>query len=170
MANLGGTFDANQVDPSQPFEVIPAGSYRAQITASAMETTKNGNGQFLKIELEILDGPQAGRKLFDRLNLINPNAQAVEIAQRTLSAICHAVGTLTVTDSEQLHMRPMTIVVKVKPRADRPGEVSNEIGGYKPVGDQAGASGAQTAPKAGFTPSAAPSASASPPWKRGATG
>jgi hypothetical protein len=34
-----------------------------------------------------------GRKIFDRLNLVNAEPdQAVEIAQRTLSAICHATG------------------------------------------------------------------------------
>lgn len=164
MAGLGGTLDANTVEPNAPMEIIPAGDYRAQITASSMEPTKNGNGRYLKLELEILDGPQAGRKLFDRLNLENPNSQAVEIAQRTLSAICHAIGVLTVSDSEQLHMRPMLVKVKVKPRNDNPGEMSNEIGGYKPCGPVGGQT-AQQPPKTGVASSGG-GAAASPPWKR----
>jgi hypothetical protein len=162
MAQLGGTFDANQVEPNGPYEVIPAGDYTVQITGSSMESNKAGTGSFLKLELEIIDGPQAGRKIFDRLNLDNPNAQAVEIAQRTLSAICHAVGVLTVSDSDELHMRPMIAKIKVSPRQDRPGEVSNEIGGYKPAGGPV--SQVQAKPAAATKPAPVTSA----PWKRNA--
>lgn len=167
MANLGGTFDATQVEPNAPFEIVPPGDYVMQITNSGMENTKNGQGQFLKIELEIMEGAQAGRKLFDRLNLVNQNAQAVEIAQRTLSAICHAVGVLTVSDSEELHLRPMAVKVKVVERKDRPGEQSNEIGGYKPVSDNVQPMQAQ-AQRSGFTQQAQQQAAkpAGLPWKR----
>lgn len=160
MAFIGGTFDASSVEPSAPFEIIPAGDYRVQITNSSMESTKAGTGSFLKLELEIMDGQQAGRKIFDRLNLDNPNAQAVEIAQRTLSAICHAVGVLTVSNSEDLHLRPMTAKVKVVERKDRAGEVSNEIGGYRPDGS--------TAPSGATQNAAATAAASAPPWKRNA--
>jgi len=34
--------------------------------------------------LDILDGQHKGRKIFDQLNLVNPNPTTVEIAQRTL--------------------------------------------------------------------------------------
>lgn len=163
MANLGGTFDATQVEPNAPFEVIPAGDYTVQITASSMEQNKAGTGSYLKLELEIVDGQQAGRKIFDRLNLDNPNAQAVEIAQRTLSSICHAVGVLSVSDSEDLHMRPMIAKVKVEPRSDRPGEFSNSIGGYKPV------TGSGQGQQAASKPAPAkPAAASSAPWKRNA--
>ena len=64
-----------------------------------MRPTKDGGGQYLWLELDVLEGPLAGRKLFDRLNLVNASAQTVEIAQRTLSAICHATGRLQVQDS-----------------------------------------------------------------------
>lgn len=176
MANLGGTFDANQVEPNAPYEVIPEGEYRIQITNSSMENTKDNTGQYLKLELEIMEGQQAGRKLFDRLNLVNRNQQAMEIAQRTLSAICHAVGVLTVNDSEQLHMRPMLAKVKVVDRKDRPGEKSNEIGSYKAAGAGAPSNPApqQNQQRSGFTPSgsgAAPGSAggtSTPPWKRSA--
>ena len=70
-----------------------------QIVASEMRPTKDGGGQYLWLELDVLEGPLAGRKLFDRLNLVNASAQTVEIAQRTLSAICHATGRMQVQDS-----------------------------------------------------------------------
>ena len=137
-----GFFDASQVQPGGVSEVIPAGDYRMMIVDSAMENTKSGSGQFLKLTLQVIDGPHQGVTLFDRLNLVNSNPKAVEIAQRTLSAICHAVGVLQVQDSAQLHNRPLAARVAYVEggRPDGNGGVygpSNEVKGYKPVSQQA---------------------------------
>jgi hypothetical protein len=83
-------------------------------------------GQYLYVEIDVLDGPYKGRKLFDRLNLINANPQTVEIAQRTLSAICHATGRMQVQDSEELHLIPFVADVQVQPPKNGYGE-SNKI-------------------------------------------
>ena len=99
MANLGATFDATTVDPATGFELLPPAKYVVQIVSSEMRPTKDGGGQYLWLELDVLEGPLSGRKLFDRLNLVNASAQTVEIAQRTLSAICHATGRMQVQDS-----------------------------------------------------------------------
>ncbi|MBF0589162.1 MAG: DUF669 domain-containing protein [Magnetococcales bacterium] len=125
MANLGGTFDASQVDPSKPQDPVPPGEYRVQIINSEMRVTKAGTGQYLWLEMDILDGTCAGRKVHDRLNLVNPNAQAVEISQRTLSAICHATGRMQVKDSEELHFQPLLVKVAVSKTG------YNEVKGYK---------------------------------------
>lgn len=161
MANLGGTFDATQVEPQGEYTPIPAGEYKVQIITSEMVATKSGDGQMLKLELEIMEGDQAGRKIFDRLNLDNPNATAVEIAQRTLSAICHAVGQLSVQDSEDLHFKPMIAVVVVTPPKGEYG-AGNNIKTYKALGDAAA-----PAAKSGFTPAAnANAGTKSAPWKK----
>ena len=131
MANLGTTFDASTVDPSTTYEILPPGQYVVQIVQSEMRPTKSGTGQQLVLELDVLEGAQAGRKLFDRLNLVNPNTQAVEIAQRTLSAICHATGRMQVQDSEELHLVPMLADVTVQPPKNGYGE-SNRIR-YRPL-------------------------------------
>lgn len=164
MAFLGGTFDATQVEPKGEYTPIPAGEYKVQIITSEMVENRAQTGNMLKLELEIMEGEQAGRKIFDRLNLDNPNAQAVEIAQRTLSAICHAVGVLSVQDSEELHFKPMIAVVVVTPPKGEYG-ADNNIKTYKPVGDGVAAPAA----KSGFTP-AKPAASSGggAPWKKAA--
>lgn len=90
MARFDTSFDATSVEPTTAYELLPAGKYRAQIVESEMRVTKNGMGQFLWLMLDILEGEHKGRKIFDQLNLVNPNPTTVEIAQRTLSAICHA--------------------------------------------------------------------------------
>ncbi|MEO5375093.1 MAG: DUF669 domain-containing protein [Alphaproteobacteria bacterium] len=171
MANFGATFDATGVEPSKPFEVLPPGRYLVQIVASEMRVTRDGMGQQLWLELDVLDGEYAGRKLFDRLNLVNNNIQTVEIASRTLSAICHATGRMQVQDSEELHLIPMIADVKVKPPKNGYGEFNSMH--YMPRdGNAPAAAPATTAKPAGqprsapaqARPASAPTAAA--PWRR----
>ena len=125
MAIFAQTFDANSVEPSN-FDVYPAGKYLSQIVSSEMRPTKDGRGQYLFLELDILEGPFAGRKLFDRLNLVNDNPDTVDIATRTLSSICRATGQMQVKDSEQLHLIALIADVRVRPPKGQYGE-SNSI-------------------------------------------
>jgi Protein of unknown function (DUF669) len=169
MAKLGGTFDATGVEPNAPLEPLPPGDYEVQILQSEMRVTKAGTGQMLWLDMEVLQGPLKGRHVYDQLNLINPNPTAEEIAQRTLSAICHAVGKLQVADSEELHFQPLLVRVAVKPNG------YNEVKGYKPVVKatqqiapaQVQASAA-TGQRAAPAPRPAPAANTSAPWKRSA--
>lgn len=122
-------FDASQVEPAS-FDVIPAGEYEAVIVASEMKPTTTG-GEMLVLELQVLNGKYQNRKLWDRLNLVNSNDKAVQIAKGTLSAICRAVGVLTPKDSSELHNKPLSIKVAVQPARGEYGE-SNTIKSYKP--------------------------------------
>jgi len=125
--NLGG-FNAENVEP-QSFEVIPAGDYEVAIVGSIVQANKAGTGKYLSLELQVLSGQHKGRKLFDLLNLWNPNEKAVEIAKGTLSSICRAVGVLTPNDSADLHNRPLVAVVRIR-KDDEYGD-KNIIRGYK---------------------------------------
>ena len=151
MANLGTTFDANAIEPQSDFAPLPAGDYLAMIVDSQMKDTKTGRGQYLELTLQVVDGPMANRLLWDRLTLIHDNAKAVEIAQRQLSAICHAVGVLQVSDSAQLHSRPM--IVRVKYVEDQQYGPKNEISAYKPANGQ------------GWHPAPAAATTQPPAWK-----
>jgi hypothetical protein len=153
MADLRG-FDANQVRPSSNLEPLPAGQYLAVITESEMRPNKAGTGSYLQITFEIIDGPHKGRRVWSRLNLDNPNATAVAIAQSELSAICRAVGVMRPGDSTELHDLPLVIHVVCRQRPDR---VTNEIKGYSPKA----AAAAPAAP-----PAVKPAAPGAPPWKR----
>ena len=83
----------------------------------------------MQLTFQIVEGEYANRLLWVRLNLDNPNATAVEIARRELSAICRSVGVLVPTDSTDLHNLPCMIHVRVKRRNDT-GELQNEVKGY----------------------------------------
>ena len=148
MADLGG-FDATKIDPAGDRSPIPAGEYKAVIEKSEKKPTKAGTGHYLELVLSIVDGPQKGRKVWDRLNIWNPNQTAAQIAAQSLSAICHATGVMKPNASEQLHGIPMVISVAVSERADKPGEKSNEVKGYKKLGTSAPTQQLQTA---GATP------------------
>lgn len=165
MANLAG-FDASQVPEQQEFSALPEGQYVVIATASEMKPTKSGTGQFLQFTFEVLDGPQKGRKLWARLNLVNPNQTAVDIAQRELGAICRAVGVIKPSDSAELHNKPMFITVAVE-IDDRKRE-SNIIKKYEAVGPGAAAPAASGgAPWGGAAQQAAPAAApGTPPWAK----
>lgn len=168
LGNLQG-FDATQVEPQDSFEPLPAGWYPVIISDSEMKPTKAGNGQYLQLELTVIEGEHEGRKTWDRLNLDNPNQTAVEIAQRALSAICRAVGVMAPNDSSELHDRPFEVKLSVKPAKDTY-EASNEVKGYRALGGEEAAPAAapaarQPAARAGKTAPAA-SAAKTPPWKR----
>lgn len=173
MANIGN-FDASAVEPSAPRDIIPPGEYKAYIVGSEMKQTRAGTGEYLALDFAIIEGEYEHRHLWANLNLINPNAQAVEIAERDLSAICRAVGRMQVSDSEELHNLPLLITVKVKPAGPDKGgvmrEAANEISGYKPVNvaaPQAAARPTQATPARQAAPAAAqPAKSATPPWRK----
>lgn len=160
-AMLPQGFDASQVEPSKAFEPLPAGKYKAVIIESDTQPTKAGTGSFLKLVFQVVEGEHAKRQLTARLNLNNPNRQAVEIAMGELSAICRAVGVLTPQQSGELHHKPLTIAVKCRKRTDN-GEITNEISGYEPVG-LAGSQAAGSQP--GTAPATAPSAATAEPSK-----
>jgi hypothetical protein len=175
MAHLGATFDATTVDPAAGFELFPPARYVVQIVGSEMRPTKDGGGQYLWLELDVLEGPLAGRKLFDRLNLVNASAQTVEIAQRTLSAICHATGRLQVQDSAELHLIPMIADVTIRPPKNGYGESNKVV--YLPLERGTAAQPRHATPAAATMPAqpARPAAPATPaagfasaPWKRSA--
>lgn len=151
LAELG--FDARNVEPNEGFDVLPAGEYDAVIVNSEVKTTTAGDGKYLKLELQILNGQFQNRKVWDNLNIWNNNAQAVQIAKGTLSAICRAINVLTPQDSAELHNKPLRVKLAIKKDAEYGDK--NVVRSYKPR--QAG-----PAP----TPAAAPASGqpAAPAW------
>lgn len=178
-ANLQG-FDATTVEPSAGFDPLPNGEYDFVIIDSEMKDTKAGDGQYLQLTLECCSEPYKGRLVWDLLNLKNPNAKAAEIAQRTLSAVCRAVGVLKPSDSAELH----GILFRAKVSIDKGNgghEPSNRVKTYLPreaarQTSTAAQPAAQTTvvaqvlpagPMPASTPAPAqPAATNVPPWKR----
>lgn len=131
MADLTG-FDAEKVELRQEYEPLPAGKYQVVITDSEMKQTKAGDGEYLQLTFEVLEGDYKGRKLWARLNLVNPNETAVQIARAELSGVCRALGIPRPRDSVELHNLPLLITVRTRKRRDD-GELENVIGKYEKI-------------------------------------
>lgn len=154
-------FNAEEVEPNAAPEALPAGDYVAQVVGSEVKPTASGSGEYLKLEIEILSPGFSGRRVFDQLNIRNDSPEAERIGRAQLSALCHAIGVMRVTDSQQLHGKPFTIKLAVK--EDPQYGKQNKVKGYK-----AATATPQAAPihPAASAPAAARPAAAVPPWQR----
>lgn len=160
MSNLSGyNFNAEEIEPSSSFDPIPAGWYKAIISASEMKPTRDGYGEYLSLTLQVIEGQYANRLVFARLNLKNANDKAVDIARKDLAAICRAVGVMSPKASEELHDKPLMIKVKVRP-ASGEYEASNDVGGYKAV------DGVDFTPSPQQQKAPTPSTPAKKPWQK----
>lgn len=135
MANLGN-YDATGGQTMGERSALPAGEYVAAMVKSDQSDPNAKGNSYINCEFEVTDGEHKGRRFWSRLNLWNDNAQAVEIAQRELNSICHAVGRLRVNDTEELHGIPMRVKLGVK-NDPQYGE-QNTIKGYSPLNGGAG--------------------------------
>ena len=163
-------FDASTVTPdSTSISPVPAGIYVAQVVDSDVKPLKSGNGDALSLTFKILDGPHINRQVWASLNIRHSNAQAQQIAQAQLSALCHAAGVIRLQDSAMLHNRPVRIRVKVR-EADGQYAARNEVTGFEaiPGGAAPAAAPWAAAPAAPAAPwaaaPAAPAANTAAPW------
>ena len=168
-------FSAANYDPSTGGQdVFESGEYLFHIVKSDIQQTKDRGGTMLVFEAACLEPGFEGKRMIIRLNVQNQSQQAMDIAFRDLSAICHVCGFLQISDSQQLHGRPfrMRLEKTTYKKNDGTEAPTNNIKGYMdaagnpPVkGVPAGAPGAAapTAPQPPQAPAAAaPAAPAAP--------
>lgn len=113
MVALPQTYNtADLPDTGGSMPLIPAGQYQAVIVHSELKPTSKGDGQYLALKVLLTQGQYANTEFVERLNIINPNPQAVEIAYKTLARISEALGMQqTPGDSNQLHNRPLMVEI-----------------------------------------------------------
>lgn len=127
MADLGG-FNANEVpNDFGTRSALPEGRYQVAIVDTQMKETKNNTGSGLLVTMQVIEGDYKGSTLTSFLNLQNVNVKAVEIARKELSAICHATGVMTPSDSCELHDIPIFVDVKCKKNGEF---MNNNVTGY----------------------------------------
>ncbi len=129
---LGNDFDPSQYDDNQ-FGTIPAGWYPVEIESAELKQTKRGDGYYLNIRFNIIGEQYNGRKLFDRINLQNPNQKATEIGQAQLATLAKACGLPVVKDSDELLGK--TCEARVKVTQDEQYGEDNEVTTYRATGE-----------------------------------
>lgn len=164
MVALPNSFNTADVGDDE-YEVIQPGEYEAMIIDSEMKASKNGDGAYVQLKIQLKNG----RILFERLNIQNKNEKAVEIAYRTLKKICEAVGKTSIKDTSELHNKRFTAVVEVekgkpyeKDGQMKDGRDQNTIKAYKSLNNNTGGAAEPASGNAASSPSAANV----PPWKR----
>ena len=148
-------FDANTVAPDEGRMAVPKGWYNVMMTESERKPTQDGSSQYLRTVFTIVDGQFKGMKIYNNFNDQHANPQTREIAARQISALMHAIGVMQITDTSQLHNRPLK--VKVKVRVDKEGtyDDQNDITAFKPMSFVTPDNPVAAAPAGGFTPPAA---------------
>lgn len=133
------TFNARNVEPQMGFEAWPDAWYPVVIVKSNNKLTKDGNGRYLELTVEC--GPMvagyAGKQNFIRINVKNASQTAIDIAQKTLSAICRVIGVYDVQEMPtpdmavpMLHGKPFQVHFVVQKNPDT-GQIGNNPSGFK---------------------------------------
>lgn len=116
MAQLAAPFNPQAVAPDEGggggLPVSDALGHLVVITNSEIKPNKENTGGYLEFTLSVIDGPAKGASGKDRLNLYNNSPQAVDIAQKRLSAYCHCIGEYNaIQDTQSLHNKPFRVIV-----------------------------------------------------------
>jgi len=78
-------------NPAPQRAELSPGRYICELVGEATKPTKRGDGEYLELTWQVHQPRHgAGAKIIDRLNLKNPTAKAVAIANETLTSICNA--------------------------------------------------------------------------------
>lgn len=145
--------------PAPSREPLPNGMYQVIVISSDLKPTQAGTGEFIEFTLQIVDGQYAGRRVWDRLNVSNPNKTAEDIAKRQLQELCLAAGVTNLTDTEQLHDVPVLCEIGL----DRKDPSRNRVMGYQAVAGARPVASQAARPTTASPPNAKPAAR---PWER----
>jgi hypothetical protein len=138
--------DFSKVGDVQDFTPLPAGQYLARLVGVEEASTQHGD-EMWKLRFEVVDGPHAGRLIFD--NLVFSDA-----AMKRVKLICSRLG---LDVSKELSLTPETIkgrtarlTVEVEPYEDTEGRSKQRnvvpFAGYERAGEDAGDGGEEGLP------------------------
>jgi hypothetical protein len=116
--------------PSRSFDPLPRGEYEMMIVKSDVKATQAGTGHYIELEMHVLGGEHSGRRIWERLNVNNPNKTAQDIAEAALASLCHAIGVTEIGETEELHDTPFIARVDI----DKKEPTRNRIMGYVTAG------------------------------------
>lgn len=132
--SLLNNFNADDVPKGS---AIPDGTEAVCLaTAATDHETKNGEGAYLKLEIEVVEGPFKGRKVWPMFLLQHANPETVRIAKVGLAQLCLSIGCPRPNSNSELLNKPFRATFG-KP-SDFNGEEQSRVKKYGPVGGSAG--------------------------------
>tara|TARA_R110000744_G_scaffold229404_1_gene347418 strand:- start:1012 stop:1482 length:471 start_codon:yes stop_codon:yes gene_type:complete len=155
MSLLDVKINLDEIPENTGFAPIPAGTYPAMIADAEVKDTKAGDGQFIKVQLNITGANHPGRSVFANFNIRNPNPKAEEIGMQQLKQLTNAIGLAgELLDTQQLVGGSCGIVLAVT-KSEQYGD-GNEVKRF--VSDTGRSQGSANAEPTGSQPKS--------PWQK----
>src|SRR5262249_15585507 len=131
---LEQAFDVEKEEGTKPFELLPAGKYKAEITNATVGPTKNGKGQAVNLQWVIAEGEHESRLLFQNLLIQHESPEAQKFGRQKFKDVCAACGvTGSITDLNVLCYKTCVITLKIRKDPSGQYEDRNEVSRVQPV-------------------------------------
>lgn len=131
---------------------VPDGTYAVAIEKAEVADTKAG-GKMIKVQLNVLEGPHTGRKIFNQFNIENANPQATQIGLGQLKSMIKAFGHKNPNRLESCaELLGLKGNVRVKIKDDPQYGAQANIMAFTPLAQSGPLTGAGPAPTPGQTP------------------
>jgi hypothetical protein len=131
---LDEPFDTENEECSQPFPLLPADRYEAQIVSATCGPTKNGKGYSVVLNWSITGGEYENRTLFQHILINHESSEAQKFGRQKFADVLAALGIKEkVSDLSVLLNKPCLIGVRIS--KDKSGQYpdKNEIGRVMPM-------------------------------------
>lgn len=120
---MQGTFDATQFTPNQGGEAHPLGKFPAQISNTEIKPNKANTGGLFVVTFTTPSG-----SIGNYYNLWNESPKAVEIANKELSALCHATGVFRLDwQNDGAAIRGARCMIEVGEQKDKEGKPTGYV-------------------------------------------
>lgn len=145
MALLDTTFVTDE-EKDAGFTLIPNNTVcTVIIKESEIKTTRAGNGEYIKITMEVMDDEHSGAKLWHNFNVVNPNEKAVQIGRGQLKRLNQILGISELQDTTELHGQPFRVLTQIKKGQDGYDD-TNVVKKFLPLEDEENNSEADSSP------------------------
>lgn len=141
MAKLPKSFTADGPEMGT-FDALPKDRYPMQVIESEVKPTKKAKeakdpslGQLAVFKWEVIAGEYKGRTVYNQINIVNENPQAVEIGNKELTSMCKALGLEGMEDTEETHGIPCYVELGVEEDAKGKYPDKNVFKKYEPYDD-----------------------------------
>jgi hypothetical protein len=134
---LDEPFDVDNEEGSK-FDLLPKGTYKAEIMGAAVKVAKSGRGQYVSITWQIVEGEFERRNVFQNVTIQHDSEKAQRFGRGMFKDIASACGISgQLTDLSVLCFRPCAIKVGIE--EDKTGEYDdkNKVVRVLPVGAMA---------------------------------
>lgn len=127
------TQDITNTKP-EDFTPIPEGQYTLRVAKAEIKSTKDGTGQYINVEFDVIAPSYQGRKIFNMFNISNRNVDAERIGKQQLKSLILAGGVQEpFVDTDQLVGSTVIATVTIR-QAEGGYEAQNAVKGFKKVG------------------------------------